>query len=147
MKRLWLPAVVVAALLLGVAAGHTLGINAPTARGTWGFVDGNFLYRHDRTFQLGYVAGVRDAFSTLQREAEHMASAQSWPANWNPTQVRQYAYFSAVQKGIGATDVPPDVTLGQATDVVLRFLQQNPATRHQSAALLVWRAMAGVAWE
>lgn len=38
--------------------------------------------------------------------------------------------------------VPADATNGQLKDVVTKYLQENPASRHESARTLIWRAYA-----
>lgn len=37
--------------------------------------------------------------------------------------------------------LPENVTVSQAKDVIVRFLEQNPETRHQDAALLAFNAL------
>lgn len=70
-------------------------------------------------------------------------------ADMNGTQMRQ---MSAVGYVMGASDalttvtvcMPDGVTVGQAHDIVKRYLEDNPAIRHLSADSLVNRALSRV---
>lgn len=73
--------------------------------------EGSSTYYQDTSYCLAFVVGVVDML-TLSREIE------------------------------GKSDcTPATATAGQLRDVVLSFLQGNPAERHRPAALLVLAAM------
>jgi hypothetical protein len=73
---------------------------------------------HERTRCLAYVHGFQSGLS--------IADALGF---WHPNGSRAYC-------------VPTDVTVGQATDVIVKSLEQNPETRHQDAAMLAFNALA-----
>jgi hypothetical protein len=72
---------------------------------------------HERTFCLAYVHGFQSGL---------------WLAD--------AAGFRG-QNGNGLYCVPLNVTVGQATDVIVKSLEENPETRHEPAALLAFNAL------
>lgn len=48
---------------------------------------------------------------------------------------------NVIVEGTGLICTPPDATNGQLRDVVLAFMQNHPATRHQAASMLVVQAL------
>jgi hypothetical protein len=72
---------------------------------------------HERAWCLGYVHGFQSGL--------FMADALGFRG----------------PNGNGVYCVPMNVTVTQATDVIVKSLEENPATRHDGAALLAFNAL------
>jgi Rap1a immunity proteins len=70
-------------------------------------------YGFERAKCLGYVLGAYDAFNTTSR----------------------------VEGNIVILCPPEDLTKGQIRDIVVKYLEENPETRHESASDLVMLAL------
>jgi len=93
---------------------------------------------------MGYVAGVFDALLAVVVQAR-----------------RDMTLFKLISEDPGDLPfrytidtityafeyVPENITLGQLHAVVLKYLNDRPQSTHNSAAILVWRALAETEWE
>lgn len=113
----------------------------------------------DKNFQIGYIAGVFDAFSAVlseQCKASNTAAALSIvgarineklvslfvPA---PEQTPEFdGEAGAVIAKLWAMrlNIPEGVEIGQLIDVVESYAKNHPEEWQDSAAVLVWRALA-----
>jgi hypothetical protein len=74
--------------------------------------EGTATYYQEQAMCAGYIAGVADALNSLSASVPEA----------------KLACF-------------PSVPLGQARDVVIRYLQENPGKRHYSAGAIAWTAL------
>lgn len=123
-----------AAPVAAQAPGH------PTASGTWGFFTGNHFQSMDQAQQLAYTAGVFDALRTVVQDAVYTDQPES-DIGIPP------AAMTVLRVFVATTSIPDTVTLGQLHSVATKYLGDNPQSTHNSAALLIWRALAEADWE
>ena len=72
---------------------------------------------HERTWCLGYLHGFQNALVIADLLGLRL------------------------REGTSVSCFPPNVTIGQISDVVVRFLEQNPAIRHENAEWLTLEAL------
>jgi hypothetical protein len=155
-----------AGVIIGVIVGMLGLAGAQTSRspwhpyssGVWGFSTGNDLVSLPETFRLGYVAGAYDAFVTVVQERDQLQDLYygnglriTAENGSEPKQRHEYLTEAAdnalLRLSFLRLSIPTGVTLGQLEDVVGDYLDSHPAERQNSAALLVWRALAEAEWK
>lgn len=157
MRRV-LIAMLAVSLATGLAAAQDMGILVrPQSSGSRAFLTGNEFILENQWFQLGYVQGAFDMLSAIAHEASSIAASPTAPVPWY-TQAEWdvipdselpavAAAITIFRAGLAVVFVPSGVTTGQMLSVVENYISTHPTERHNSAALLIWRALAEARWE
>lgn len=148
MRRFFL-GVVIGALVGGVTTGWGTGLDkralVPWVSNQVAFVTGEELHRSPvltgsqlSLYQLMYALGTVDALFAVEGDIAY--------AMGNGHEFSEATDMVIYKLSAGLARLPDSVTKGQILDVALAYLRDHPDERHNSAAVLVWRALAEAEW-
>lgn len=154
MRRLLCLLLCVGLSLVSVALSEA----APISSTRVAFYDGNAFVSWTALDQARYLAGALDMMTVLAMESLHHFYSETSPvpllvsdSNWATLDAemkadiaRSWALATMIQT---LQNIPEGATLGQLHSVVKKHLDENPQSTHNSAALLIWRALAETDWE